>query len=390
MTILYVLHTTNPNNGATVAFMNMLQGLIPIGITPVVVLPNRNGIYNYLKQQEIKIICSRYRMSTFPNLKGKKNKLFFLPRLIARIVLAHQAIRWITHQSKKYHIDMVHTNTSVLSIGYHVSRRLGVPHVYHIREYADKIGLHIIPNQHTLISQLYAPRSYAICISRDLQAYYSLTDKNQSVISYDGGSTHAAPICHDIKEPFFLLVGRVQQAKGLDMLLKAYAIYHTKATKPYSLHIAGEIADSHYYHSLIAFIRDHGLENSVKFLGQRRDTDQLMRRATALILCSPYEGFGLTFIEAARNGCLVIGRYTTGVKEQMDNGKKLEGDDIALAFLTANQLALQMTDVASHSPNYYNLYRERAYRTACSEIYNQQRNIHQIFDFYEQIIQKKI
>ena len=44
MTILYVLHTTNPGNGASVAFMSMLQGLIPLGVTPVVVLPDQEGI----------------------------------------------------------------------------------------------------------------------------------------------------------------------------------------------------------------------------------------------------------------------------------------------------------------------------------------------------------
>lgn len=389
MTILYVLHTTNPGNGASVAFMSMLQGLIPLGVTPVVALPDQEGIYHELKRQGVEIICSRYRMSTFPYLKGMKNKVLFLPRLIARLILTHQAIRNITRQAKECHVDMVHTNTSVLSIGYHVAKRLSVPHVYHIREYADKIGLHIIPSQHTLVSQLGAPHSYAICISRDLQAYYRLSDNNRSVVSYDGGDTQQEPMPHNKKEPFFLLVGRVQQAKGLELLLEAYASYHAQIHRPYPLYIAGGIADAHYYHRLMAFVRAHDLDESVNFMGQRRDVDQLMQRAVALILTSPYEGFGLTFMEAARKGCLIIGRYTTGVKEQMDNGKELEGADIALAFQTTSQLASIMIDVTKHTPNHYDLYRERAYRTVCSEIYDQKRNVQRVFDFYNQIIQRE-
>ena len=114
-----------------------------------------------------------------------------------------------------------------------------------------------------------------------------------------------------------------------------------------------------------------------------------MQRAVALIITSPYEGFGLTFMEAARKGCLIIGRYTTGVKEQMDNGKELEGTDIALAFQTTSQLASIMIDVTKHTPNHYDLYRERAYRTVCSEIYDQKRNVQRVFDFYNQIIQRE-
>lgn len=388
ITILYVLHTTNPGNGATVAFMNMLKELMTLGITPVVALPSQNGVYHELKRKGIKIIYSRYRMSTFPYLKGLKNKVLFLPRLIARLALAHQAIRHITREAKDCHIDLVHTNTSVLSVGYHVAQRLGVPHIYHIREYADKIGLHIFPSQQALVAQLVTPLCYAVCISYDLQAYYKLSNYH-SVVSYDGGNSNPVPMPKKKKEPFFLFVGRVQQAKGLEMLLEAYAKYHSQVEKPYHLHIAGSIADVQYHHGLETFAHNHNIEKSVTFLGQRCDVDQLMQRAAALILTSPYEGFGLTFMEAARNGCLIIGRYTTGVKEQMDNGKNLEGDDIALPFQTTDQLASIMTQMTHYAPNHYDLYRERAYRTACNEIYDQQNNVYRVFDFYNKITQKE-
>ena len=57
LTILYVLHTTNPGNGATVAFKNMLQGLMSLGIMPVVALQDKKGIYKKLKEQGIHTIC---------------------------------------------------------------------------------------------------------------------------------------------------------------------------------------------------------------------------------------------------------------------------------------------------------------------------------------------
>lgn len=47
-----------------------------------------------------------------------------------------------------------------------------------------------------------------------------------------------------------------------------------------------------------------------------------MNRATALIVPSPFEAFGLITAEAMFNKCLVIGKDTAGTKEQFDNGQK--------------------------------------------------------------------
>lgn len=389
LTILYVLHTTNPGNGATVAFKNMLQGLMSLGIKPVVALPDKKGIYKKLKEQGIPTICCpNYRLSTYPTLQGTKNKMLFLPRLVIRLILAQHAIHRIVREARALQIDLVHTNTSALSIGFHVAKLLGVPHIYHIREYADKIGLHIIPSQNTLVSQLNDQRSYAICISHDLQNYYHLSNNN-AIVSYDGCCYHPTSLPNKKREPFFLFVGRVQQAKGIDMLLDAYATYHALSKAPYKIQIAGNIADHRYFLHMSAFIHTHGLENDIHFLGQRSDIDQLMQRASAIILASPYEGFGLTFMEAARNGCLAIGRNTTGVKEQMDNGKKLTGADIALPFLSVSELASAMLQVDKNGINYYDGYIKRAFQVVCNDLYDKRRNTQLVFDFYHNIIQKE-
>lgn len=62
------------------------------------------------------------------------------------------------------------------------------------------------------------------------------------------------------------------------------------------------------------------IASQVVFLGMRKDIYSLMKDAMALIVPSYWEGFGFITTEAMFNGCLVIGRNTSGTKEQFDNG----------------------------------------------------------------------
>ena len=83
------------------------------------------------------------------------------------------AVSKIAKTAAKYGIDIVHTNVSVCSIGFRVSRKLNVPHIYHIREYADKdFGLYYIPTRNIYLRQLTARNSYNICITKDIQKYF--------------------------------------------------------------------------------------------------------------------------------------------------------------------------------------------------------------------------
>lgn len=49
-----------------------------------------------------------------------------------------------------------------------------------------------------------------------------------------------------------------------------------------------------------------------------------MNRATALIVPSPFEAFGLITAEAMFNKCLVIGKDTAGTKNNLTMVKKIQ------------------------------------------------------------------
>ena len=134
MNVLYVLHETLSMAGSAKSFKIMMRGLMQHGISPIVVMPDNKGIYDELSDWGIRTIVIPYRYNTYPWVHSAKDVLLFFPRLIARRIVNGLAVKKIVRDLKDYDVQLVHTNVSVCGIGYAVSRKLGVPHIYHIRE----------------------------------------------------------------------------------------------------------------------------------------------------------------------------------------------------------------------------------------------------------------
>lgn len=385
MNIAYVLNSTAATGGATKAFLNMLDGLMPKGIRPFVVVPDKDGVFLELQKRQIPTLVVTYRASAYPYLNTFKEFLLFIPKLAARIFVNHKATSTLTAWLKENRIDIVHSNTSVVRIGFDAAQRAGIPHIYHIREYADKIGIHYFPLQSFFTSQLRKEKSYTICITKAVQEYYHQNGNSASQVIYDGVIPFTPNMPDSTRKDYFLFAGRIQPAKGVDFLLKAYQIYAGKSTMPLPLKIAGSYGNDYFFMNQLAFVKDNGLSKQVEFLGDCKDIKGLMRDARALIVASPFEGFGFCMPEAQQQGCLCVGRNTSGTKEQFDNGVQLTGEEIGLRFDTVEELAALFSQVASQPANHYRNYTEQAFKVV-NQLYTCESNVQQVYNLYDSIL----
>ena len=112
-------------------------------------------------------------------------------------------------------------------------------------------------------------------------------------------------------------VARLSPEKDIGSLLRAVAIIR-ETCPSFRLEIAGDgvcMAD------LQAAVRNLGLENQVRFLGQVRDVRAVLERASLFILPSLTEGVSLTLLEAMACGLPVVATRVGGTPEVVADGE---------------------------------------------------------------------
>ena len=388
MKIAYILNSSKALGGASKAFKTMLYGLMQQGVEPIVVMPGKGQLYDELSHQGIKCHATTYRANTFPRANSLKDIILFFPRLFARRITDRLARRAVLQWLKSEHVELIHSNSGVVDIGFHVSRALRIPHVYHIREYADlDFGYHYYPSKLSFRRQLDAKQSYSICITKDIQRHHGQNKSSRSRVIYDGIRPAIDSMPQAKPEDYFLFAGRIETTKGLDILLKAYALNQRKGLTLLPLKVAGRVSEPDYYATILQFLKDNGLEEVVTLLGECSDINTLMSQARALVVPSRHEGFGLCMPEAMFNGCLVLAHDTAGTHEQLENGKALMGSDIALRFNSSEQLAELLDQVTNASADEYAPMVRKAFDTV-NQLYTTEKHIRQVYDFYNDIIKE--
>lgn len=379
----YVLSSTLAQGGATLSFRTLLQQLRKQGVEPFVVVPDHDGFYAWLQAEGIPTLVVSFRLQTYTYLRTPKDIPLFIPRMAARLVLRHRACRKVARWFRENKVQLVHTNVGMLDIGYQAARRIGLPHVYHLREYGDRdFGMRYFPNRKAQIRLF--DRSYTISITRDIQRYHRQEGRKEARVIYNGIFPRRDALPETHREDFLLYAGRVEAAKDVDWMLQAYQLYARQSAQPLPLKIAGKVLRADYLGMLRRFVAQNGLEDLVEFMGERTDLPEIMQKARAIIVPSHAEGFGRCMPEAMFNGCLAIGRDTAGTKEQMDNGLELCGEEIALRFGTQEELARQLSAV-ERQPDGFADHIRRAFYTV-NHLYCAETSAQQVLDLYRSIL----
>lgn len=386
MKILFVKSSTTLFGGGSKSFMNMLDGLMKLGVQPLVLFPAADGMCELYRNKGIPTAVLNYRMAVYPPLRYWKDYVMFLPRLCGRIGVNYIASRKLREIVKQFKPDIIHTNVSVINIGYRVAKQLNIPHIWHIREYADKIGLYHYPMRSCFLKKL-KKHSYAICITKDIQRYCKLDDNNSCVI-YNGVFPESQIRFNSPKKNYFLFAGRLEPAKGIADLLVVFADFcKLRPNSEIQLKIAGDTKNVHYYNFLLNEVKRLHIEERVDFLGMRKDVNDLMADAYLMIVPSLSEGFGRITAEAMQNGALVLGRDTAGTKEQFDNGLEMTGEEIALRYSNHQELVRAMCEVVDNGIEHYFPLIERSQQVV-KALYTNERHAQRVYEFYNQILDK--
>lgn len=314
-------------SGAAIALYNLIS-ILRDRFEIKVVVPRSGVLCSKLESIGVNCFIVSYSLTIWP---VKKRRIFRIPvKTIFRNFLAKKKIGKILDDYKP---DLVHTNVGPLDLALKECQKRGIPHVWHLREYQDlDFDLHFFPSKRNFLKKIRKKGNFNIAITKNIFEYWKLRPNIDTVV-YDGVINVDNQVRTDIGfENYFLFVGRVEPAKGLLIVLKAFARYIEKRTIGLLLVAGSTKCSTSYYEECLKYVRDHNIMRNVVFLGERNDVYGLMSKAQAMIVASRFEGFGFITAEAMYNECLVIGKNTAGTKEQFDLCKEKTGQEVGLRF----------------------------------------------------------
>lgn len=383
MRILFILHETGEHSGAWKSASLLLQGLRNHHIDCMVLVPDKKEIYSYLVKEgynvkSIKIVWNNTRRE-----KSLLYKIYRVPFDVRRMLLSFVWFLRACVVVKRFHPDIIHTNSSVFYLGYDLAKFLKIPHIWHIREYGDRdFGLDISKTQKRLSEHI----SYNICIANCILEQRGLNKDIRSIVVYNGILPLSSIRFTLPKDNYFLYVGSLGEGKGIRDIIDAWLMFlnNRRPATNLKLKIAGgHIAEIEKWKRYIR--SQSSVPTNIEFLGMRDDVGELMSHSIALLVASYSEAFGRVTAEGMFNGTIVIGRDTAGTKEQFDNGVRKTGKEIAFRFNTTETLKNSLIKVANLDSGEYKEFVHRA-QSVVSDLYSTEVSVSKVIDFYKRVI----
>lgn len=273
----------------------------------------------------IEYITARGDMWRISSSKFTKKIIQHIKNLIKNILYHKKISDFIRHS----HFDLVHSNTSTPLLGHEIAKKLGIPHVWHIRDFGIyDFNLHyIFPDSY--VKRVYAESKAMIAVSHDVCKCYvnemKLCSQDKMRVIHDGIIIPEAYSKNYLTDGRvnFCMTGKFLKNKNQMMAVRACEKLIAKTDK-FMLHLIGNDTGGSYQEyadSVKEMIHSAGLDEYVKVWGFRTDVNDILRNMDVGLMLSKREGFGLVTAEYMTHYMPVIGVDTGATPEIVIDGE---------------------------------------------------------------------
>lgn len=381
MKVMFILHEANADKGSWKSVWPLLKGLRGLGVELLVVLPERGGAYELLQREGIQAEVVKYVWDNRKVHPTLRERLEAAPRSLRRTIIDRGWMKRVRKAALAFRPDLIHSNSSVIDCGYRLAQSLGVPHVWHIREYGDlDFGLRLASQKRHL-----AKSRHNICITRGVAAHHGLDCHSGTRVIYDAVCSEDEIKTPQPKEMYFLYAGALIKGKGIGDLLVAWSRFCKSGEYGgEKLKVCGGRPREVAYWSAYAERIGAG---GVEWMGSVPDVAPYMQRALATVVPSQFEGFGRVMPEAMANGSPVIARDRAGSKEQLDNGLRVTGREIGCRYSDEEGLVACMGDIASGKTDTAGM--TAAAQEALRSLYLAENYAAEVKKYYEEVLEEE-
>lgn len=323
----FFFHDTDYYSGATRSLLDLIENyIVSSNIEVIAVFPKKMGsAIDYLKNKGVNVICSRYWWLACGINERKCRRIVHFPKRLLELPVAKLWIRFKTVPLlKKYGVNIIYNNTSVILSGYWAANVMKVPVIAHFREFGEEDHKITIWFGRRKFYNMAANFDKIICISKSLEnKYRSIMPNSSFQLLYDDLSPQYINWSYDDKKTGdvfnILLVGSIAPGKGQLIVIKKLTNLLRKNNN-IKLFLAGQAYDKTYMGEIKNYIEVNHLQEKVQLLGLVKDMNSLRKDMHIGIVMSDMEAFGRVTIEGMLSGMIMIATNTGGSAELITDG----------------------------------------------------------------------
>ena len=363
--------------GANLSLLNLIDGLGKYGIRAHVICPDQGDLLRVLTKRGIPTeqFPFEWWVSTQRTLTGAARRIYKNVCLLDSIAI--QIARWQT--------DLVYSNSFVFAVGAMVAARLGLPHLWHLREFGNR-DYNLWPDLGAWLTRRVLRTANArIFVSRALkQAFLGNAKTRNTYVIYNGVASEAefderrqaAETQTGRHQPFtFVLVGRFRKSKGHAIAIEAFAKVACRFPDVRLILVgdAGQTGEQDYYDDCRRRVKQLAISERTEFWGYIPDPERAFLAADVALMCSQNEAMGRVTVEAMSTCRPVIGNDCGGTSELIDPNRtgllyRETSEDLAVCmtrYIVSPQLARQ------HGEEGWRVSRQRhSTETYAAQVYN--------------------
>ena len=328
MKVVILSTATSYTGGAIITLLNVLPLLQKEGVEPYFILKGHGQLEDVLRNRKIpySVIKSYDWCVPEQKTKGLKNVVAWKIKSLINLIAEYKTYFLLKREKAElYHLNCIYNGTGVSS-----AKVLGIPVVWHLREFVDLHGETPV-FWNTVEAWKKINRSdRVICVSNYLEQAYKnkIQDGSKLQVIYDGINMSCFHAKTETSPKAKIVIGLAGTAP-----IKNHkdAILALKRVRDAGYHVTPKIAgkwsmdnyNQSYKSDLEKLIVENGLKNSVEFIGMQSDMNMFWAECDLSVVCSKRESFGLAATEAMACGVPLICSNTSISGELTENGKNV-------------------------------------------------------------------
>jgi glycosyltransferase involved in cell wall biosynthesis len=338
--LLYIQPYASKVGGVDSVLLQLIEGIDKEKFNIYVVLPAYSPYVERYENLGAKVIIETLAVFGKPTSWNYYFKNFF------NLLISMYRLRKII---KKYNINLIHSHKMEVMGANILGKMLGIPTVQTVHELPRRplIAYKFVG----FLNHLFNDKVIVLCDrsktmlewgrfkSNKVQKIYNgikVVENNQSSLNL----RRELNLDEDAK--LVVAVARLSPMKGIDYLIQA-ASQVKQVNTNIKFIIVGDVAFDHekeYKQKLIDLTKKNNLEDTVFFLGLRRDVPDILEQADVFVLPSVYDIFPTVILEAMSKSLPVIATDVGGVPEMVR-----EDSGIIVEPMNVRQLAQSIVDI---------------------------------------------